>query len=74
MPHDCEPSSADIRWYGLRVSVCAAWRESLASARKVVRKCFWYGTLYWVRDPGDSRRASLKRWMRDHQDAGAVGM
>ena len=35
-------------------------RGRSASARRVLRNCLWCGILYRVRDPGASRRASLK--------------
>ena len=35
-------------------------RGRSASARRVLLNCLWCGILYRVRDPGDSRRASLK--------------
>ena len=36
-------------------------RGRSASARRVLRNCLWCDILYRVRDPGASRRASLKR-------------
>ena len=37
----------------------------------MLRNCLWCGILYRVRDPGDSRRASLKRLKGRHSIQGA---
>ena len=54
-PYTASTPSADTR-----ISV-GLQRGRSASARRVLRNCLWCGILYRVRDPGDSRRAPLKR-------------
>ena len=63
-PLRCERSSADTKdSVGFRVQwiLPVLQRGRSASARRVLRNCLWCGIGYRVRDPGDSRRASLKR-------------
>ena len=62
-PLRCERSSADTKdSVGFRVQwiLPVLQRGRSASARRVLRNCLWCGIGYRVRDPGDSRRASLK--------------
>ena len=60
----CERARADTRIsVGFRVHwiLQVLQRGRSASARRVLRNVLWCGILYRGRDPGDSRRASLKR-------------